>query len=95
MPQLKKVVVAVGNRLIYSDSYDQAIAQLGTGAPPPATQVAAIATPPTAAPPPAVTPPDRKLESIRNHLHRYRSLMGQGQWAEAGKELESLESELK
>lgn len=94
MPQLKKVVVAVGNRLIYSDSYDQAIAQLGTGAPPPAAQVAAI-PPPSEAAPRAVALSDRKLESVRNHLRRYRSLMGQGQWAEAGKELESLESELK
>ncbi|MCL4402072.1 MAG: UPF0182 family protein, partial [Acidobacteria bacterium] len=29
MPQLKKVVLAVGNRLIYTDTYDQALAQLG------------------------------------------------------------------
>ena len=32
MPQLKKVVLAVGNRLIYADTYDQALAQLTTGA---------------------------------------------------------------
>ena len=94
MPQLKKVVLRNGNRLIYADTYDQAIAQLGTGAPPPATQVAAI-PPPPAASPPAVVPSDRKLESVRNHLRRYRDLMGRGQWAEAGKELESIESELK
>ena len=28
MPQLKKVVLAVGNRLVYTDTYDQALAQL-------------------------------------------------------------------
>ena len=28
MPQLKKVVLAVGNRLIYADTYDEALAQL-------------------------------------------------------------------
>jgi uncharacterized membrane protein (UPF0182 family) len=28
MPQLKKVVLAVGNRLIYTDTYDEALAQL-------------------------------------------------------------------
>jgi uncharacterized membrane protein (UPF0182 family) len=32
MPQLKKIVLAVGNRLIYTDTYDQAIAQLSSGA---------------------------------------------------------------
>src|SRR5678815_3475817 len=32
MPQLKKVVLAVGNRLIYADTYDLALAQLTTGA---------------------------------------------------------------
>src|SRR4029077_8849822 len=32
MPQLKKVVLAVGNRLIYADTYEQAVAQLSNGA---------------------------------------------------------------
>ena len=32
MPQLKKIVLAVGNRLIYTDTFEQAIAQLSTGA---------------------------------------------------------------
>ena len=32
MPQLKKVVLAVGNRLIYADTYEQALAQLTGGA---------------------------------------------------------------
>src|SRR5665213_986804 len=31
MPQLKKVVLAVGNRLIYADSYEEALAQLSNG----------------------------------------------------------------
>ena len=31
MPQLKKVVLAVGNRLIYADTYEQALAQLSGG----------------------------------------------------------------
>ena len=31
MPQLKKVVLAVGNRLIYADTYDEALAQLAGG----------------------------------------------------------------
>src|SRR6202046_2863939 len=40
MPQLKKVVIAVGNRLIYADTYEQALAQLSAGA------VSAPASPP-------------------------------------------------
>jgi len=33
------------------------------------------------------------LESIRQHLRRYNELAGQGRWAEAGKEMDSIESE--
>ena len=32
MPQLKKVVLAVGNPLIYADTYEQALAQLSGNA---------------------------------------------------------------
>jgi uncharacterized membrane protein (UPF0182 family) len=95
MPQLKKVVLVVGNRLIYSDTYEEALAQLGSGATQP-VQVAANTA--GAAAPPAPSPPaggDRRLESVRNHLRRYKELAGQGRWAEAGKELDAIESELK
>ncbi len=34
MPQLKKVVLAMGNRLIYRDTFDQALADLTNGPPP-------------------------------------------------------------
>ena len=33
MPQLKKVVIATGNSLIYSDTYEQAVAELATMSP--------------------------------------------------------------
>jgi hypothetical protein len=99
MPQLKKVVLAMGNTLIYTDTYEQAIAQL-TGASRAAVERAAVAAKlpapapggaAPAAPPPA--PTDRRLESIRNHLRRYRELMGQGRWSDAGRELEAIENE--
>src|SRR5215470_15457687 len=48
MPQLKKVVLSVGNRLIYADSYEQALAQLTTGARKLAEQ--AISTAPPSSP---------------------------------------------
>jgi hypothetical protein len=38
---------------------------------------------------------DRRVESVRRHLQRYKELAGQGRWAEAGKELDAIESELK
>ena len=94
MPQLKKVVLAAGNRLIYSDSYDQALAQLGAAAPPgPAQQTTKVV--PAAVAPVRVESGDKRLESIRNHLRRYRELAAQGKWAEAGNELEAIENEVR
>jgi uncharacterized membrane protein (UPF0182 family) len=53
MPQLKKVVLAMGDRLIYRDTFDQALAELTGGvAPPkagPGTVTSAQASPPAAA----------------------------------------------
>jgi uncharacterized protein len=96
MPQLKKVVLALGNRLIYTDTYEQALAQLGAGAPAEAQPAAAPAGAATQAQPPAAPPgADARIQSIRDHLRRYRDLASQGRWAEAGKELEAIESEAK
>jgi uncharacterized membrane protein (UPF0182 family) len=98
MPQLKKVVLAVGSRLIYADSYDEALAQLSGGAQQLIQQ--ATATPAAQAAPPG-TPAapasnaDQRLARVRDHLRRYRELASQGKWAEAGKELEAIESEVK
>jgi len=98
MPQLKKIVLAVGNRLIYTDTYDQAIAQLSSGAQALALQAEMQAPAAASAPPSSGQAPvtaDRRLESVRNHLRRYRDLAAQGKWAEAGKELEAIEAEVK
>src|SRR5262249_27827410 len=97
MPQLKKVVLAVGNRLIYSDSYDDALAQLSNGARQlvqEATAAAPAVVPPGAAAPVAAGA-DARLQRIRDHLRRYREFASQGKWAEAGKELEAIEAEAK
>jgi len=97
MPQLKKVVLAMGNTLIYRDTYEQALADLaGLGPPAAETPAQAPATTGAAAAAPAPVSPDAaaRLELIRQHLLRYRELTGQGRWAEAGKELEALESEV-
>jgi hypothetical protein len=36
-----------------------------------------------------------RIETIRMHLDRYRQLSAQGKWADAGKELEAVESAVK
>ena len=98
MPQLKKVAMAVGNSLIYTDTYEQGLeelARLMRGAVPeaakPAVTAAAEAGTPAAA---AAGALERRLEVIRGHLRRYRELASQGKWAEAGKELEAVEAEV-
>ena len=69
MPQLKKVVLAVGNHLIYADTYEQALAQLGGGGAAPAQAPAVTTT--TQAQPPTT---DTRITEIRRHLERYREL---------------------
>jgi uncharacterized membrane protein (UPF0182 family) len=96
MPQLKKIVLAVGDRLIYADTYDEALAQLSQGAQqlvaqavvqPAASTGSAQSSAPAAA-------PDPRLARIREHLRRYKDLAGSGKWADAGKELEAIEAEV-
>jgi uncharacterized membrane protein (UPF0182 family) len=93
MPQLKKVVLAVGNRLVYADTYEQALAQLTGGA----QQLIAEATTPGAKPAPGSPAPtgDARLQQVREHLRRYRELASQGKWSEAGRELEAIEAAVK
>jgi hypothetical protein len=77
--------------LIYADSYDQALAQLSSGAQQVIQQAAASAPAPSVAP---ATAADARLQRVRDHLRRYRELAAQGKWAEAGKELEAIEAEV-
>jgi uncharacterized membrane protein (UPF0182 family) len=97
MPQLKKVVIAMGNTIIYRDTYDQALAELagGTLGAPPSSTTETTST--SGAPPPpeanqSKPSGDPRLDAIRSHLKRYRELAAQGKWAEAGKELEAVEA---
>jgi uncharacterized membrane protein (UPF0182 family) len=84
MPQLKKVVLAMGDRLIYRDTFVEALAELtgGPGAPSPALPVAASA----AAPAPATTGQD--TGSLAERLSRLRN-----QAEQLARELETLEKE--
>jgi uncharacterized membrane protein (UPF0182 family) len=96
MPQLKKVIVAIGNTLIYRDTYEQALGDLGTlmqGG------VAETVKQPVAAAAVRSAPGEPRLdslkESIRNRLLRSRELLSQGKWAEAGRELDAIEAEVR
>src|SRR5271169_6239551 len=67
MPQLKKVVLAIGDRLIYTDTYQQALEQLAGQnytAPEPATKQLAATSPG------APQPPDARITEIRRHFQR-------------------------
>jgi uncharacterized membrane protein (UPF0182 family) len=100
MPQLKKVALAMGNRLAYADTYEEALSQLiqnlgsaqrsNQTANPPAPQNPTAAAP-SATPSGVSNEAVQTLQQIRDHLQRYRVLSSQGKWAEAGKELDEIQ----
>lgn len=99
MPQLKKVALAMGNNLVYADTYQQALAQLTGEAMPAAPQTTPAAQPAPATttsaaptPAPSAAQPDPRISEIRQHLDRYRQLVSQGKLSEAGKELEAIQN---
>jgi uncharacterized protein len=97
MPQLKKVALAMGNNLVYADTYQQALAQLAGQNLSPAVDTTTTSTPAstkTATPETAgSTPkPDARVQEIGRHLQRYKELVSQGKLAEAGKELDAIQS---
>ncbi len=95
MPQLRKVVLSMGNILVYRDTYEEALQEMNSILQGGLVQAARVATPAkeatTAAPAAVATGPDPRVETIRNHLRRYRELVAESKWAEAGKELESID----
>jgi uncharacterized membrane protein (UPF0182 family) len=89
LPQLKKIALAMGNTLVYADTYQQALEQLaGQNYPAPEAAVQQPAATPGGAP----AAPDTRVVEIRRHLQRYRELVSQGKLAEAGKELEAIQA---
>jgi uncharacterized membrane protein (UPF0182 family) len=84
MPQLKKVVLAMGDRLIYRDTFDEALADL-TGSPVPARPAQAIVASGSAPSPPASAKSAPTLEERLRALH--------DQAEQLTRELEKLEKE--
>ncbi len=106
MPQLKKVALAMGNRLAYADTYEQALSQLiqnlgsaevsnqtGTAqnAGAPAVQNAAPSGSAVSSNQAPSSQAVATLQQIRDHLQRYRELSAQGKWADAGRELDEIQ----
>jgi uncharacterized membrane protein (UPF0182 family) len=79
MPQLKKVVLAMGDRLIYRDTFDEALADL-TAAPMPAVVAPASTI--------AAAPSEKNTSSLAERLHQLRD-----QAERLAQELEKLEKE--
>jgi uncharacterized membrane protein (UPF0182 family) len=98
MPQLKKVILAMGDLLIYRDTYEEALAELaaasgGSLPVPSGTASAPVSQSTSATPSPAsATGTDPKFAQVREHMRKFRELSAQAKWAEAGKELEAIEA---
>lgn len=106
MPELRKVAVGFGNAIAYADTYEQALGQLAgssvsmskllESAPAGAIPATPNGSTSVAAPPTTQSlRQDSQMERVRMHLKRYKEYTGQGRLAEAGKELEAIEAELK
>jgi len=80
MPQLKKIVLAMGDRLIYRDTFSEALAELTGGTAPPGPTL------PAAAPVSAAT--EQNLPALTERLGRLRE-----QAEQLARELETLEKE--
>ncbi len=78
MPQLKKVVLAMGDRLIYRDTFDQALADLTGSAAPATVTTAQVAT----------SAVGNNTPSLAERLHQLRD-----QAEQMSRELEKLEKE--
>jgi hypothetical protein len=87
MPQLKKVVLAVGDRLIYRDTFDEAIAEL-TGSSAPAKPISASASPPSAPAPVAPAQGSQGSGALAGQIRHLRE-----QAEELTRELQKLEKE--
>ena len=86
MPQLKKVVLALGDRLIYRDTFDQALAEL-TGGAMPANPVSATSAS-AQSQPPGPSASEKQLPQLADRVRQIRD-----QAEQLVRELEALEKE--
>jgi uncharacterized membrane protein (UPF0182 family) len=87
MPQLKKVVIAMGDKMVYADTYSAALAELA-GIPFSPPEPVRTAGQPVAAP---TSLPQDSYVQLREIWNRYRKSLSDGRYQEAGKELERID----
>ena len=85
MPEIKKVVVAIGDKLDWGDNLNDALARVLGFAPASTTPTAPVTLDKNIA---------ELLQSIQNHFAEYQRLTGEGKLAEAGLELDKLHQEI-
>ena len=93
LPELKRVIVAFGNRIVMEETFDQALQSI-FGAKPGA---APEARPPASAailPSPVKGDPSLARQAL-DHFQRSQELLKQGNWAGYGEELKKVENLLK
>ncbi len=101
LPQLKKLIFAVGDRIVYADNLAEAEAELaqppsgGNASATSFTAGAAAATTTASSPAPPVSGVSSAvLQRIQHHMEQYRTLTAQGHLAAAGKQLDQVEQEI-
>jgi len=91
LPELKRVLVAFGNRIVMEETLDQALQRIFGAKPatdaPPAASAAAVATP--------VKGDQTLARQALDHFQRSQELLKQGNWAGYGEELKKVEDLLK
>ena len=100
MPELRLIVLAMQDRLVYAPSFEEALTQLfgATGttaaAPPAPTGAAAPLAPLAGAPPPAAPDVSELIAQASQDLADYQRLTSEGKLSEAGQKLEDLKRTL-
>jgi uncharacterized protein len=93
MPELRLVVLAMQDRLVYATTFEAALAQLFGAAPvaaPPAAAERAAGTAPAPAAPPSEADRDARIAEAARALADYQRLTAEGKLGEAGQKLEEL-----
>jgi uncharacterized membrane protein (UPF0182 family) len=96
IPELKRVVVAVGNQVVMAETLEDGLAALfGAGAPVHAAMAAADSLAATGATAPSIAPavtgaPTALLREARQHYDRAIAAQRAGDWAAYGREIDSL-----
>ncbi|MBI2906167.1 MAG: UPF0182 family protein [Chloroflexi bacterium] len=89
IPELKRIVVASGNRIVMEETLDKGLVAILGGAPTPTTP---IAPPPPAGQPPATA--GQLARSAQQHYQRAQDALKAGDWATYGQELKAMADDL-